>query len=86
MVTRDVRQGYTSWTPTIAVSSTDLRILDRCKEIAGGKITSGIQPSGNAKQAGIWTLKGKNLNHVLPAILPINTQFLVGAAPLALWK
>ena len=64
------RYGYRSWYCSVAASSTSTRLLDRCKELAGGYITSKFKPKGKAKMSQIWTLKGLPLDDLLPKLLP----------------
>lgn len=70
MILRSRRSGFDSWEAAVAASSTTDALLVRCRELAGGKITRGIEPGGLARRAGIWTLKGKAVGPTVEAVLP----------------
>lgn len=72
MISRRSRSKCTEWSALLAVSNTDMRLIDRCRLLASGGVIAHVDMTnrGNAKDAYIWTLKGPRLTAVLDAILP----------------
>lgn len=71
MVRRNCRDGYKSWVPEIAASSTTRALVERCQELTGGgKISSARQAKGNGRDYYLWTLNGRLVLPTLDAVLP----------------
>lgn len=70
MVLYERRYGYERWEACVGVTSTDDRIVERCKALAGGKLSRQVSPGGNARLARVWQLKGKRVSPLIEAVFP----------------
>ena len=72
MVTRSFRKtcAAPTYIAVVAAANTDIRLVERCKTLAGGCIVGIKSKSDRWKDAYHWTLKGVGVGPVLVEIIP----------------
>jgi hypothetical protein len=72
MVTRYLSKGCIAPTydAVISAGNTDVRLVEKCRDLAGGKIAATTAKNPMHRNAYVWQLKGPHVAEVATAVLP----------------